>query len=47
MYSLNYSPDGKYVAYLSCYHEIVLVHDGNRDELKQIPSGIMKERNNE
>ncbi|MBD5547639.1 MAG: hypothetical protein HDQ97_09595 [Lachnospiraceae bacterium] len=40
MYSLSYSPDGKYVAYSSGYHEIVLAHDGNIDELEQILPGI-------
>ena len=39
MYSLSYSPDGKYVAYSSGYHEAVLAY-GERDELEQMSPGI-------
>ncbi|MEY8267403.1 hypothetical protein AALA79_13640 [Lachnospiraceae bacterium 64-25] len=40
MYSLSYSPDGKYAAYSSGYHEIVLAHNGEIDELKYMLPGI-------
>ena len=40
MYSLSYSPDGKYVAYSNAYHEIVLDYGMNIEELEQILPGI-------